>query len=240
MIKFGNLYDNIGDPYPNGKTKNRSIPVPIDKRGGRLRASMLTDHYDTYFERMQLKGNYIPLDFFHSCRHGDEIMKNIIDIHLGQQKYEKMNILEFWSQSELRKQVESYYREMKTMKTKRSNDKDLQQIVAWWYDADIGIKKRIERYNDSFFVSIQSFQFDEEITPILGEKRIRHSPAPPLENVVNLNLDDAMDLILQSSETEIYGKINDGTTTTTSYTNVVPESSENMLTEHILFEYYEI
>lgn len=238
MIKFGNLYHHINVPHPNGKTKNRSIPVSIDKRGGRLRASMITDHYETYFQTMQLEGNYIPLDFFHSCRYGDKIMKNIIHIHLRQSKYMKMDILEFWSQSEVRKQVEAYYREMKTMQTKRSNDKDLQQIVAWWYDEDIGITARIKRYNTNMFCFVEPFDFIEENIPSLGTKRISHSETTQLQNDVSddFNLDDVMDYVLQCSENEIIGDVNDDS----HCASVVRHSSESMLHEQVMFEYFEV
>ena len=176
MVPFGQLF-NSNELHSNGKTNQRKNPVPIDKRGGRIRASMMTDIYETHFENLQSKTQYIPLNYFHSSLYGDIIMKNVICILLKQQKYEPMEIMEVWTQTELRKQVEVYYREMKTMFTKRSYDKDLHQIVAWWYDEDIGIKTRIKRFNESGFLTKQPFDFNLEVRPILGEKRISHSDA---------------------------------------------------------------
>lgn len=176
FIPFGNLFNYQGPLNPNGKVIERTIPGPIDKQGGRFRASMMTDHYEQHFQELQCLGKEIPMDYFHSSKYGDNIMKNVISIHYceHQLKYVRLPMLAFWSQTETRKQLESYYRETRLNQTARSNDPDIRQMVHWWYDKHFGIKARIERYNASHYTVIQSFIFDPDISILemsLSKKR---------------------------------------------------------------------
>ena len=169
FVSFGNLLNYKGNMNPSSsKQRNRLIPVPLDKRGGRIRASMMTDHYEQHFIELMCKAEYIPVDYFHNSKYGDNIMKNVISIHFCQEqvKYERIGFLEFWSQIETRKQLESYYREVKLNQTNRSREPDIKQMVFWWYDKKFGIQARIEKYNASNFSMYQPFFYDPESTRI--------------------------------------------------------------------------
>lgn len=181
MATFADLFNRYPTLQINGITKNRTKQVPIGKRGGRVRAFLMTEHYEVYFRQLQALKKPIPENIFHSAVYGDEIMKNVIDIHLKQTKYIRMNILEMWTQYELRRQIELLHHEFVNRKTNRAQSgSDIHLMVAWWYDTEIGIESRIRKYNSRMNAPVL-FSYYPERNLILKSRNQRSSRKRQLE-----------------------------------------------------------
>ena len=190
-ILFADLFVAYPTLQLNGITKNRAKEVPIGKRGGRVRAFLMTEHYEIYFQQLQALRKPIPDNLFHSAVYGDEIMKNVIDIHLRQTKYIRMNVLEVWTQYELRRQIEIYHHEYVNKKSVRAQKGfDIHMIISWWYDTKIGIEARIRQYNAKVS-QLVPFEYQPERKIVLKSRNQRSSrkrkmvaeePEPELES----------------------------------------------------------
>lgn len=169
---FNNLFQVYEPRLINGITKIRKRPTPVGKRGGRVRAFVMTEYYEYYFQTLQKKGKRIPENLFHSSVYNDELMRNVLVIQNVQTKYEIMPTEEIWSQAETRRQIEPYRREYKNQQTNRAiNDDDIKLLVAWWWDVELGIVHRIQIYN--IFLEPIPFSYDISRAIVMKPKNTR-------------------------------------------------------------------
>ena len=145
---FYDLFSDYNPRLKSGINKKRKEPIHVGRRGGRIRAFVMTEYYEYCFQSLQIENKRIPENLFHSSVYNDDLMEMVLSIQKIQKKYELIPVEEVWTQSETRRQIEPYRRELaKQLSNRALNGHDIRLLVAWWWDVDIGIVSRIKKYN---------------------------------------------------------------------------------------------
>jgi hypothetical protein len=169
---FFNLFQEYIPRLKSGITKNRKKPIPVGRRGGRVRAFVMTEYYEYCFQTLQSEQKRIPENLFHSSVYNDELTKKVLFVQQYQRKYELIPVEEVWTQSETRRQIEPYRREYTNQETYRAiHGDDLRLLVAWWWDMEIGIVNRIKQYNKT--LQLIPFHYNKEMSVVLKPKNCR-------------------------------------------------------------------
>lgn len=224
---LGKLNEYNSNPFINGKTNVGFQDLSQSKRGGRVRAFLMTDHNEEYFQYLQTLNQPIPFNLFHSSEYDQQIFSFIIDIHQKQKKYIPLSVNEIWTQSEYRRQVTPYCREYIMECSKRCFDEDVQILIAWFFDLDIGIRTRIKEYNAMLETKMKTtsisvpfrFSFHRKMVlkPIQTRKKRKRlvqeqEISPPFMNMnkeSSIVIQEAVDEIKQNYQEEHGKEIND-------------------------------